>query len=141
MPDIRNCRRCKRLFNYIGGAPICHDCKQQDEVDYKRVKEYLYDHPKASIIEVSQELEVSVQQIKMYLKEGRLEIVGNDGNMILECERCGKSITTGRLCNDCSKEVSNDIKSTTNQMSKAVPTEDETTKRSNGMRYLNKTDQ
>jgi len=50
MPDIRNCKRCGRLFNYIGGRPICQDCKKQDEEEFKRVKEYLYEHPKASIM-------------------------------------------------------------------------------------------
>ncbi len=140
MPDVRNCKRCNRIFNYIGGAPICQDCKQQDEVNFKRVKEYLYDNPRASMFDVSKELDVSVQQIKMYLKEGRLEIVGNEGNMILECERCGKSITTGRYCDGCSREVTNDIKSTADQMNKATSTEDIAAKRANGMKYLNKSD-
>lgn len=90
---------------------------------------------------MSKELEISVQQIKVYLKEGRLEIVGSEGNMILECERCGKSITTGRFCNECSKEVTNDIKSTADQMNKSMPkTEEVASKRTNGMRYLNKND-
>jgi len=64
MPDIRNCKRCGRLFNYIGGRPICQDCKKQDEEEFKRVKEYLYEHPKASIIEVSNALDISVQKIR-----------------------------------------------------------------------------
>ncbi|WP_010681200.1 MerR family transcriptional regulator [Acetivibrio cellulolyticus] len=141
MPDVRNCKRCNKIFNYIGGAPICQDCKQLDEVNFKKVKEYLYDHPRSSLFDVSKELEISVQQIKVYLKEGRLEIVGSEGNMILECERCGKSITTGRFCNECSKEVTNDIKSTADQMNKSMPkTEEVASKRTNGMRYLNKND-
>lgn len=140
MADVRNCRRCNRVFNYLSGPPICQECKRQDEVNFKRVKEYLYDNPGASIIEVSKELEISVQQIKMYLKEGRLEIVGSDGNMILECERCGKSITTGRLCDSCSREFTNDIKSTVTQMGKSASNEEVSEKRSHGMKYLNKSD-
>lgn len=137
MPDVRNCRRCNKIYNYIGGAPICPECKQQDEVNFKRVKEYLYEHPKSSLFDVSKELEISVQQIKAYLKEGRLEIVGENGNMFLECERCGKSISTGRFCNDCAKEVTDDFKSAAEQMSTSV-SDQAASKRANGMRYLNK---
>ncbi|ODM27318.1 MerR family transcriptional regulator [Clostridium sp. Bc-iso-3] len=139
MPDVRNCRRCGRLFNYIGGRPICHDCKRQDDEEFKKVKEYLYEHPKASIIEVSNALEISVPKIKGYLREGRLEIVGGDGNVVLECERCGKSINTGRFCNECSRELTDGLKSTTEEMNKSIP-DDTGKKKSVGMKYLNKYD-
>lgn len=138
MPDVRNCKKCNKIFNYIGGIQICMDCKQEDEVNFKKVKEYLYDHPKSSMFEVSNELGISIQKIKGYLKEGRLEIVGDGGNMFLECERCGKSISSGRYCNECSKDVSNDLKSVADQMNKAVAEEPVSMKRSNGIRYLNK---
>lgn len=137
MPDVRNCRRCNKIFNYLGGPPICFDCKQQDEENFKRVKEYLYDNPKASLFEVSKELEISVQQIRAYLKEGRLEIIGAGGNMFLECERCGKSIATGRFCESCAKEVTDDLKSAAGQMGNSS-TEAASARKSGGMRYLHK---
>lgn len=137
MPDIRNCRRCNKIFNYLGGLPICLDCKQEDEANFKRVKEYLYEHPGASLYDVSKELEISVQQIKTYLKEGRLEIVGEGGNMFLECEKCGKSIPTGRFCKDCTNEVTSDIKSVVGQMSNPGGNES-SEKKARGMRYLTK---
>jgi len=116
------------------------DCKKQDEINFKRVKEYLYEHPGASLHEVSKELEISVQQIKMYLKEGRLEIVGENGNMFLECEKCGKSITTGRFCKECANEVTSDIKSVVSQMSSSAGSNEAKLKRERGMRYLTKDD-
>lgn len=139
MHDIRNCRRCNKIFNYLGGLPICPDCKQQDEINFKRVKEYLYDHPGASLYDVSKDLEISVQQIKAYLKEGRLEIIGEGGNMFLECEKCGKSISTGRFCKECANEFANDIKLVVDQMS-ASGSNETTEKRSRGMKYLTKDD-
>ncbi|HOM01328.1 MAG TPA: MerR family transcriptional regulator [Acetivibrio sp.] len=139
MPDVRNCKRCGRIFNYIGGRPICHDCKKQDEEEFKKVKEYLYEHPKASILEVSNVLEISVQKIKSYLREGRLEIVGNDGNLILECEKCGRSITTGRFCNECSRELSEGFKSSAEEISKSASGDTDKKKPAGmGMKYLNK---
>lgn len=139
MPDVRNCKRCGKIYNYIGGVPLCHDCKKQDEDDFKRVKNYLYDNPMASIVDVSRELEISVQRIKNYLKQGRLEIIGGDGNMILECELCGRSIRTGRFCEECTNALSKDIKSTADEI--RSPTSQSTgTRASGGMRYLHKSE-
>jgi flagellar operon protein (TIGR03826 family) len=138
MPDVRNCRRCGKIYNYIGGQPICQICKDQDEGDFKRVKEYLYQNPGATLSEVSTVLEVSVEKIKAYLKDGRLEIVGSDSNMVLECETCGKSIKTGRYCNDCSSGLSKDLRSTASQMSSSMSAAEAAAKKVIGMRYLNK---
>lgn len=134
MPDVRNCRRCGKVYNYIGGPPICPSCKDADEVDFKRVKEYLYKNPGASLSQVSSELDVSVEKIRSYLKEGRLEIIGDDANLILECESCGKSIRTGRLCDSCAKELKKDFNTTAKQMSQSRAD----TQKAIGMRYLNK---
>jgi len=137
MPDILNCKRCGKIYSYIGGAYLCNDCKRQDEEDFKRVKDYLYDHPKASIYEVSKELDIGVERIKTYLRQGRLEIIGDDGNMILECELCGKSINTGRFCEKCASSLSKEIRSTVEQI-KNPKTENKDVKSTGYMRYLHK---
>jgi flagellar operon protein (TIGR03826 family) len=138
MPDVRNCKRCGHIFNYIGGMPICPTCKGMDEEDFKRVKAYLWDNPGATLSEVSSVLEISVEKIKAFLKEGRLEIIGDaEGNMILECEKCGKSIKSGRLCDECTKGLTNELRYTASQMSSEVSGA-EKSKKAVGMRYLNK---
>ncbi|NLD49160.1 MAG: MerR family transcriptional regulator [Clostridiaceae bacterium] len=137
MPDVRNCRRCGKIYNHIGRLPICLECRKLDDEDFKRVKEYLYDNPGASINQVSVELEISVQRIKGYLKEGRLEIVGEGGNLILECESCGRSIRTGRFCNECSNGLSSEFKSASEQINKSAQSAD---KKGHGMKYVSKRD-
>ncbi len=137
MPDVRNCRRCGKVFNYIGGPPICPSCVEQDEKDFKLVKEYLYKNPGASMSEVSTALEISSEKITRYLREGRLEIVGDDGNLVLQCENCGKSIRTGRLCAECAGNLTKDFKSTASQMNESVR-ENENPKKSIEIRFLNK---
>ena len=139
MPDVRNCKRCNRIYNYIGGAQICPSCKDLDEIDFKRIKEYLYENSGASLSEVSTVLDISVEKIKGFLKDGRLEIVGNEGNMALQCESCGTAIKTGRLCNECAKELQREFKITARQMGKSI-SDAENTKKAVGMRYLNKDD-
>lgn len=140
MPDFRNCRRCNKVYNYMGGMPLCPACKEADEADFKRLKEYLYKNPGASISLVANELEMSVSKIKAYLKDGRLEIIGDEGNFFLECERCGKAIRTGRYCDLCAKEVTSQISSTAKEMNSTLarPEDDNSAKKGIGMRYLNK---
>lgn len=147
MPDVRNCRKCGKIYNYIGGSPICPVCRQLEEEEFKRVKDYLYDNPGASITQVSTELDISIELIKRFLKEGRLEIVGECANMVLECEICGKSINSGRYCPECERELSNGLKSTASQLSQQLGAQGGSNSsgqsqggRGIGMRYLNKDD-
>ncbi|HHV95880.1 MAG TPA: MerR family transcriptional regulator, partial [Clostridiaceae bacterium] len=76
MPDVRNCKRCGRIFNYIGGVQLCPHCREEDEEDFKRIKRYLFENPKATVSEVASELNISIEKIKKFLREERLEIVG-----------------------------------------------------------------
>lgn len=137
MPDVRNCRRCGKIFSYFSGPPICPVCKQLDETDFKRVKEYLYQNPGATLQQVSSELEISVDKIKRFLKEGRLEIVGEDANLFLECESCGKAIKTGRFCDECEKNLTRDLSAVAGQISQSLSKED-ASKKGSELRYLHK---
>jgi len=137
MPDARNCRRCGKIYNYLSGPPICIDCKNADEAVFKKVKEYLYDNPGATLAQVANDVDVSVEKIKMFLKDGRLEI--KEGmNIILECERCGKSIKTGRFCMECQNSVSHEIVGTAARKNEKREDTSEAKRSGIGMRYLNK---
>jgi len=139
MPDVRNCRKCGKIFNYIGGAPICPQCKEKEEDDFKKVKEYLYQNPGASITQVSTELEISIELIKRFLRDGRLEITSDDGNLILECENCGKSIRSGRFCPDCERNLASGFRSAATQMKTELDIKSSAAnEKSFAMRYLNK---
>lgn len=97
--DLRNCQKCNRVFAYTG-SELCSRCASSDEEDFKKVKDYLYDNPGATIVEVSEETGVEEKQILRYLRESRIEIREAD-NLLLDCERCGAPIQTGRFCNSC----------------------------------------
>lgn len=140
MPDVRNCRRCGKIFTYMGGAPFCQACRQADEEDFKRVKQYLYENPGSNLTQVSTDLEISVEKIKRFLKDGRLEITSEEGNMFLECETCGKAIKSGRFCDECERNLAAGFKSTANQMKTDIDHSADPTRKAIGMRYLNKED-
>jgi flagellar operon protein (TIGR03826 family) len=138
MAEVRNCRRCGKIYNYLGGAPICPECKKQDEEDFVKVKEYLYQNRGASINQVSTDLDISVEKIRRYLKEGRLEITSEDGNMVLECENCGKSIKSGRFCPECERELEAGFRGAASQIKGELDSQSDSGLKGMGMRYLNK---
>ncbi len=108
--DVRNCKQCGKVFNYIGGAPLCPECVKVAEDKFDDVKQYIYDHPRCGMQEVSIEMEVSVAQIRKWLKEERLSF-SEDSEIALNCEKCGKRILTGRFCKGCKDTMTNQFSS------------------------------
>lgn len=110
--EIRNCVRCKRVFQYMGGPPICKACKEKEEELFKVVKEYIYEHKEANMVEVSNETGVSTKIIEKFIRDGRL-MISQDSPIFLKCEKCGAEIKTGRFCDACSRSLSNEIRIST----------------------------
>lgn len=106
--DVRNCRECGKLFNYIGGDPLCQTCLKKMDDKFDQVKEYIYDHPRAGVQEVSEENEVSPAQIRKWIREERLAF-SDDSPIGLSCEKCGAMIKTGRFCKKCKDKIVNNL--------------------------------
>lgn len=108
--NVSNCKSCGRLFNVLVNEKICPACKQALEDDFQRVKKYLEEHPNASVEEVSRENDVTVKQIKQWVREERL--VFSEGSLEgVECENCGTLICTGRFCEECKLKMKNNLMS------------------------------
>lgn len=104
--DVRNCRSCGRLFNYLSGPDICPACKDINEKKFHNVKDYIRENPRASIQEISDENEVTTSQIRQWIREERLQF--SDDSMVgIECEKCGNMIRTGRFCESCKNAMAN----------------------------------
>lgn len=106
MSNVRNCKRCGRVFTYTGKS-ICMNCLEEEQQDFEKVRDYLFKHHNSSTIEVSEATEVEVKVITRFLREGRLESEGlklaeEDG---LTCEKCDRPIGSGRFCETCLKEM------------------------------------
>lgn len=102
--EVRNCKGCGKLFNYLSGPPLCPTCAQALDAKFDVVKEYVYDHPRVGMQEVSEVLEVPVAQIKQWIREERLAFA-EDSMIGLECESCGITIKTGRYCKACKEKL------------------------------------
>lgn len=68
--EVRNCRSCGRLFNYMGGAPLCPACQKKLEEKFQEVKAFLEENPNSSVETVADELDVSVKQIRHHYRSG-----------------------------------------------------------------------
>jgi flagellar operon protein (TIGR03826 family) len=128
---IQNCQKCGRLFSSENNQKFCERCRENDEDMFKLVREYIYDNPNASIPEVAEETEVPEKKILKFLREGKLELKEDSGFM-LDCERCGTAISTGRFCNKCAMEMEKEFKSAFG-MDKKDDKKDKRNNRSHGM--------
>ena len=106
--DVRACKYCKRIFNYLSGPPICQSCKEELEKKFAIVKEYLYKNPGASIQTVAEECEVIREQIMRWLREDRLELA-EGSSILLECRGCGCSIRGGQFCDKCRTTLKREV--------------------------------
>ena len=133
--EVKNCKNCGRLFNYIGGAykSLCPACIDRLEEKFQEVKKYVEEHPGAGMNEISEELDVSTKQIEKWVREERL-CFADDSPIGLECEKCGKMIKTGRFCDLCRVEMQNLM----SDLYKAKPVKQVKKDTTNRMRFLDK---
>lgn len=135
--DVRNCRRCKKLFNYIGGTQICPACQASLEDEFQKVKEYLRENPKATMVVISEENGVSVQQIKQWIREERLSFT-DDSPVAIECENCGAMIRTGRYCKSCKAIMANNMNEAIKKPKRVIEPEKKPAREKERMRFLDR---
>lgn len=106
--NVRNCRTCGRIFNYVAGPPTCPSCRAKLEEKFQEVKDYIRDHKGVGIKEVAEACEVEVAQIRQWLREERLEL-SEDSGAYLTCESCGTPIRSGRFCEKCTANMTRSL--------------------------------
>ena len=134
--DVKNCKKCKRLFNYISGPAICPQCREELEKKFQEVKKYLFDNRGANIADVVENCDIDEAQIRQWIREERLEF-SSGINIGVTCETCGTPISTGRFCEKCKASMINDLQSAGRRPEPApeAPKKQETA--GNKMRFLN----
>ncbi|MCH5267132.1 MAG: transposase [Lachnospiraceae bacterium] len=101
--DVRNCKVCGNMFNYIDTS-ICPSCTKKLEEKFQVVKEFIRENPGTPISQVAEECEVPVQQLKRWVRQERLTFSSESG-VTIDCEKCGKPILTGRFCRECKRNL------------------------------------
>lgn len=129
--EVKVCRSCRKMFQYLAGPEICPRCKQIEEEWFHKVRDYLRENPGAHLHELNNAIGVSASLVEKFLREGRLQ-VSSESPISLSCERCGKRISTGRQCLECKKEVANELNEMKQSLIKAEVKKDTGAK----MRFL-----
>lgn len=99
-----NCKLCGKLFIHQFGEPFCAKCRSVLDEKFEKVKEYIYENPRATIQTVSEDNDVPVRQIIKWVREERLEFT-SDSVVTVECEICDAMIKTGHFCKSCKEEL------------------------------------
>ena len=106
--NVKNCRRCGRMFNHIAGEPICPQCREKNEEKFQEVKKFVQDNRTATINEICETCDVDQKQVRQWVREERL-VFADDSPVKINCEGCGAVINTGRFCSKCKRETMNGL--------------------------------
>ena len=107
--NVRNCRKCGKIFNYVLGPIMCPRCRDEQEAKFQEVKKYVSEHYGADIVEVSDVCDVDPSQIRQWIREERLQFA-DDSPIRIPCEKCGAMIRSGRYCDSCKMEMTQGFK-------------------------------
>lgn len=132
--DVTNCRGCGRLFNVLSREKLCPQCRQKSEDVFQKVKQYLEENPNSSVNQVAEANEVSVKQIKQWVREERLTFSA-DSVQGIDCENCGRMIRTGRFCDSCRQNLAMTLRSAIN-VPKSFEPQHKGDKEKDRMRFL-----
>ena len=134
--NVKNCRKCGRLFQYIGGPQMCPACREEMEKKFQEVKKYIMEHRDTSLRTVAEECDVDENQIRQWVREERL-VLENGVDAGVTCEVCGTPISSGRFCENCKKSMINDLTAAGRRPEAPVQKTPDRRDNSNRMRFLN----
>lgn len=106
--NVKNCRNCGKIYNYIGGLPICPACREAADKKFAEVKDFVRDHKGCTIKMVSEECDVDESQVRQWVREERL-VFDTESGIGIVCESCGTIIASGRLCDKCKMNLVNGL--------------------------------
>ena len=131
--QIITCKRCGKIFNYVQGDRICPQCTKEMDEKFAEVKKFVRENPKVDINVLSSEMEVSIRQIKRWIREERLCFT-DESPIGLNCENCGTTIKTGRYCKACKDKLTTRLQGATGAKEPAAAKKRSSTE--NKMRFL-----
>ena len=133
--NVRNCKKCGKIFNYVVGPVICPRCKEWQEAKFQEVKKFVQENHGADITEVAEACEVEVKQIRQWIREERLQFA-DDSPIRIPCEGCGAMIQSGRFCDKCEVELANGFKHSVGQDKPKEPEKKPARSSGDKMRFL-----
>lgn len=107
MPLV-NCKKCGKAFGCVTGNAICPECREIENQNFEKVRNYVRDNPGTPVDVVAEETGIPGELIRQYLNEGRL--TSQSVSVELNCQLCGKSISSGNYCMACMDRLKKGLK-------------------------------
>jgi hypothetical protein len=83
----KKCKCCGILYLKLLNNGVCLSCVETGLYDYTRIRDYIREHPKVTLAEVSRALKIGVSAIVRFIDEGRLEIVKNSNELYIPIDK------------------------------------------------------
>lgn len=111
MAELKDCPSCGEFFNYTGVRDVCAKCAMNEEKMYEVVYKYLRrrENRAASIERIVEETGVTETLLHKWVRKGRLQ-PAMFPNLGYPCDKCGKLTSKGKLCEGCTSELTNDLR-------------------------------
>ncbi|MGG5255325.1 TIGR03826 family flagellar region protein [Neobacillus sp. SM06] len=110
MEELVNCPNCNEIFVKSKFRDVCPKCWKQEEEDYNTVYQFMRkrENRAATIEQVVRQTGVKEELVLKFIKKGRIQIT-HFPNLGYPCDRCGRIIRTGKLCENCTAELREDL--------------------------------
>jgi len=102
---LRNCKRCGKVFPSTGSL-ICRECLEKEEEQFQQIKIYLAENPGASIDQIHRDTQIPVEVISDFVRKGLLVGTPAKETTELRCMICKRPISSGKICLECQKALS-----------------------------------
>lgn len=73
MTRLQNCIKCGRLM-LSNDHTLCPQCNNEEIDQFKKIRDFLYQYPNASLLEISQSTEIPLQKVLAYLRQGGITV-------------------------------------------------------------------
>ncbi|OON99216.1 MAG: hypothetical protein ATN35_00210 [Epulopiscium sp. Nele67-Bin004] len=130
--QVKTCRTCKKLFQYVEGKPVCPVCRKEEDRLFVEVKDYLRTHRNATLEMVHNEVGVSMKLLKEFITTERL-ILAEGSPIELYCEQCESRIYSGKICDKCKEEKFKAVEGASNELGSKLAAQQANKPASQGM--------
>lgn len=101
--NYKYCEFCKKPLPLDQESTLCPAC--QETMLFQEVKEYIRAND-VTEYDVASHFNLPLQQVKQWIREGRIEYKDSHLNTIsMCCIKCGAPISFGQLCPKCLKQM------------------------------------
>ncbi|PLR78249.1 hypothetical protein CU633_06955 [Bacillus sp. V3-13] len=106
MAELTHCPSCDELFVKSQFRDLCQKCWKEEEQAFESVYQFVRkrENRAATIHQVVENTGVEEELILKFIKTGRLKVT-QFPNLGYPCDKCGKIIRQGKLCDHCAEQL------------------------------------